>query len=365
MLIATTAIGGDERTISILLAVFSVGIGVGSVLCGRLSRGRIELGVVAPASLAITLLLVDLAVSVASSPGDGHVPLRLALDLLGLGLAGGVFVVPLYALMQERSAAEERSRIVSANNIVNAIFMVSAAVFGIALSVLSASASQILLAGAVLSLVATGVVAALMREPLMRILVGAVVRAVYRVRTSGLEHVPDHGPAILVANHVTYTDALILGGLCRRPVRFVVYHRIHGHPLLRWFFRLVRAIPIAPRSEDPVMLARALVEIDRALADGEVVGIFPEGRLTRDGELDAFRPGIERILEARPVPVVPVALRGLWGSFFSYAGGAPLRKWPKRVWSRVEVVIGAAIEPADARAAGLRARVAELRGSAR
>lgn len=113
------------------------------------------------------------------------------------------------------------------------------------------------------------------------------------------------------------------------------------------------------------MLARALVEIDRALADGEVVGIFPEGRLTRDGELDAFRPGIERILEARPVPVVPVALRGLWGSFFSYAGGAPLRKWPKRVWSRVEVVIGAAIEPADARAAGLRARVAELRGSAR
>lgn len=364
-LIATTAIGGDERTISILLAVFSVGIGVGSVLCGRLSRGRIELGVVAPASLAITLLLVDLAVSVASSPGDGHVPLRLALDLLGLGLAGGVFVVPLYALMQERSAAEERSRIVSANNIMNAIFMVSAAVFGIALSVLSASASQILLAGAVLSLVATGVVAALTREPLMRILVGAVVRAVYRVRTSGLEHVPDHGPAILVANHVTYTDALILGGLCRRPVRFVVYHRIHGHPLLRWFFRLVRAIPIAPRSEDPVMLARALVEIDRALADGEVVGIFPEGRLTRDGELDAFRPGIERILEARPVPVVPVALRGLWGSFFSYAGGAPLRKWPKRVWSRVEVVIGAAIEPADARAAGLRARVAELRGSAR
>lgn len=364
-LIATAAIGGDERTISVLLAVFSVGIGVGSVLCERLSRGRIELGLVAPASLAITFLLVDLASSVAAAPGDGQIPLRLALDLLGLGLAGGVFVVPLYALMQERSASHERSRIVGANNIVNAIFMVGAAGFGIALSALGASAAHILAAGAALSLIATGVTAALTREFVLRLLVGRMVRAIYRVRTDGLENLPDHGPALLVANHVTYTDALVLGGLCRRPVRFVVYHRIYSQPLLRWFFRLVRAIPIAPKSEDPTRLARALEEIDRALAEGEIVGIFPEGKLTRDGELDEFRPGIERILAARPVPVVPVALRGLWGSFFSYAGGAPLRKWPRRVWSRIEVVFGRSVAPAAASAERLRARVAELRGHRR
>jgi len=364
-LIATAAIGGDERTISVLLAVFSVGIGAGSMLCERLSRGRIELGLVAPASLAITFLLVDVAGAVAAAPGDGQIPLRLALDLLGLGLAGGVFVVPLYALMQERSASDERSRIVGANNIVNAIFMVGAAGFGIALSALGASAAHILAAGAALSLVATCITAALTRDFVLRLLVGRVVRAIYRVRTDGLENLPDHGPALVVANHVTYTDALVLGGLCRRPVRFVVYHRIYSQPLLRWFFRLVRAIPIAPKSEDPTQLARALEEIDRALAEGEIVGIFPEGKLTRDGELDEFRPGIERILAARPVPVVPVALRGLWGSFFSYAGGAPLRKWPRRVWSRIEVVFGRSVAPAAASAERLRARVAELRGHRR
>jgi 1-acyl-sn-glycerol-3-phosphate acyltransferase len=364
-LIATAAIGGDERTISVLLAVFSVGIGVGSVLCERLSRGRIELGLVAPASLALTILLFDLAGSVAAAPGDGQIPLRLALDLLGLGLAGGVFVVPLYALMQERSASEERSRIVGANNIVNAAFMVGAAGFGIALSALGASAAHILAAGAALSLVATCVTAALTRDFVMRLVAGRLVRAIYRVRTDGLEHLPDHGPALLVANHVTYTDALVLGGLCRRPVRFVVYHRIYSQPLLRWFFRLVRAIPIAPKSEDPAQLARALEEIDLALAEGEIVGIFPEGKLTRDGELDEFRPGIERILAARPVPVVPVALRGLWGSFFSYAGGAPLRKWPRRLWSRIEIVFGRSVAPASASAEHLRAPVAALRGPRR
>jgi 1-acyl-sn-glycerol-3-phosphate acyltransferase len=203
------------------------------------------------------------------------------------------------------------------------------------------------------------------RDLLLRLLIAAVVRTVYRVRTQGLAHVPAHGPALLVANHVTYTDALILGGLCRRPVRFVVDHRVHDQPALRWFFRLVRAIPIAPRGEDPERLERALHEVDRALREGELVAIFPEGKLTRDGELDRFRPGIERILERRPVPVVPVALRGLWGSFFSYAGGPPLSKWPRRFWSRVEVVFGRAVPPSGARAELLRARVSRLRGVAR
>lgn len=364
-LIATRVIGGDERTITILLAIFTVGIGLGSLLAGKLSGGRIELGLVAPASLALAALLADLALRVGAAAPSGEVPLGIALDLAGLGLAGGVFVVPLYALMQERSSPEERSRIISANNIVNAIFMVAAAAFAIGLSALGASLEELLLATAALAAVATGVVAVLTRDFLLRLLVAVVVRVVYRVRQEGLEHVPDHGAALLVANHVTYTDAIVLGGLCRRPVRFVVYHRIHDAPVLRWFFRLVRAIPIALRSEDPARLERALDEIDRALAEGELVGIFPEGKLTRDGELDLFRPGVERILERRPVPVVPVALRGLWGSFFSYAGGPPLRKWPRRVWSRVEVVCGAALAPSAASAQVLRARVAELLGATR
>ena len=342
-----------------------MGVGLGSVLSERLGGGRIELGWVALASLAVSALLIDLAFSVSAAPGDGAVPSRLGFDLFALGVAGGLYVVPLYALMQERSAVEERARIVGANNIVNAIFMVAAAAFAAGLAALGLSLSALLLWTAALSVVATIVVAVLTRDFVMRLAVHAFVRCIYRVRVEGLEHVPDHGPAILAANHVSYADALVLGAHCRRPVRFVMDHRIHDQPMLRWFFRLVRVIPIAPRSQDPARLERAMEEIDRALAEGEIVGLFPEGKLTRDGELDVFRPGLERILARRPVPVVPVALRGLWGSIFSYAGGAPFAKWPRRFWSRVEIVFGRALAPNRVRAVEVGEQVAALRGERR
>lgn len=364
-ILATRVIGGDEVVITRLLAIFTLGVGVGSLASERIGAGRIELGLIAPASLGMTAFLVDLALGASGAPGDGTIPLRLGVDLFALGLLGGVYVVPLHALLQERSAPEERARIIGANNILNALFMVGAAGLGVVLTAAGLDTRALLLVGAALSLVASVAALLLTRDFLLRLLVACVVRTLYRVRAEGLGHVPDHGPALLVANHVTYTDALVLGGLCRRPVRFVVDHRIHGAPGLRSFFRLARAIPIAPRSEDPARLSAALEEIDRALAEGELVGIFPEGKLTRDGELDAFRPGTERILERRAVPVVPVALRGLWGSFFSYAGGPPLCKLPRRFWSRVEVVAGPAVEPVHARGEALRARVAELRGAYR
>lgn len=197
-------------------------------------------------------------------------------------------------------------------------------------------------------------------ERLVRWIVRLLVRALYRVRARGLDAVPPEGPALIVANHVSYVDALILGALCERPVRFVVDHRIHDRWPLRWFFELCGAIPIASRREDPARLARAMARIDGYLAAGEVVGLFPEGRLTRDGELCEFRPGVERVLARRPVPVVPVALKGLWGSVFSYAHGAPLGQLPRRFWSRIEVVAGAAIPPAGVDADRLRDRIASL-----
>jgi 1-acyl-sn-glycerol-3-phosphate acyltransferase len=359
-LIASRILAGDERTITVLLALFTVGIGAGSVLCERLSRGRIELGLVPIASVMLVAILAHFAHGLSIAQPNGHVPFGVGLDLFALGAAGGVFVVPLYALMQERSAPEERSRIVAANNILNAIFMCTAALFAIGMHALGLSIPELLYASAAIALIATVVAAIWTRDFVLRLLISAVVRVFYRVRVDGISHVPDHGPALIVANHVTYVDAGVLGGLCHRPVRFVVYHKIHDQWTMRWFFRLVRAIPIAPRGEDPERLERALEEIDRALADGEVVGIFPEGKLTRDGELDVFKPGVERILERRPVPVVPVGLRGLWGSFFSHADGKPLAKWPRRFWSRIHVVFGAEIAPALASADLLRARVAEL-----
>lgn len=186
-----------------------------------------------------------------------------------------------------------------------------------------------------------------------------VSRGLYRLRARGLESVPAAGPALLVANHVTYADSLILAGLLGRPVRFLVDHRVHDTFGLRPFFRLVRAIPIAPRSEDPTRLEAAMEEVHRALEAGELVGIFPEGSLTRTGEIEAFRAGVDRILERAPVPVVPVALRGLWGSRLSRARAAP-----RRLRRRVEVVVGEALEP-DVGAEAIREVVCAMRGAVR
>ncbi|MFK7987770.1 MAG: MFS transporter [Sandaracinaceae bacterium] len=362
-LFATQALGGDETTITALLAIFSVGIGIGSVGAERLGHGRIELGLVVPAGVLLMGLLIHLAHALGAAPGDGTIGAAVAFDLFGVGLTGGVFVVPLYALMQARSRPEERARIIAANNILNALFMVVAAVFAIGLRALGAELTTLLLATAALHAAVLGVAAVLTRDYLVRVTFRALVQLMYRPTTEGLDKVPEHGAGLVVCNHVSFADAFVLGGLCPRPIRFVMDHRRYRDPALNWLFRLGRAIPIAPRSEDPECLERAFVEIDRALAEGEVIGIFPEGRLTRDGSLGEFRPGVERILRNRPVPVVPVALRGLWGSMFSYEGGKPMKKWPRRLRARIEVLAGDAVAAERATADHLEGIVADLRGS--
>lgn len=361
-------LNGNEYVVTALLAVFSVGIGVGSVACEKLTSGRVDVGIVPIAGAAMALALGDLAwasaghVAPLEVVGPLAVPLRIVLDLFALGAAGGLFIVPLYALMQHRSEESERSRVIAANNIVNAVFMVGAALFAVALRGAGASIPTLFFVTAALHGLAVLIVSVKVYRRLLRIVFGRIVRTLYRVRVRGLEHIPQDGAAVLVANHVGFLDALIIGGLANRPIRWVMDHRFFAMPGTGWFWRLVGAIPIAPRHEDPERMERAFAAIDQALAEGEVVGIFPEGKLTRDGELNDFRPGVERILDRRPVPVIPVGLRGLWGSFFSHAGGKPMGGAPRRFWSRVEVVYGAPVDGAHATADKLRQRVLALRG---
>jgi 1-acyl-sn-glycerol-3-phosphate acyltransferase len=176
--------------------------------------------------------------------------------------------------------------------------------------------------------------------------------------------VPDTGPAVLVCNHVSYMDALILSAAIPRPVRWVMYHRIFHVPVLSWVFRTARAIPIAGAREDPAMMQRAFDAIDAALADGELVGIFPEGTLTRDGAIAPFKSGVERVLARREVPVVPLALRGMWASMWSRRETRLGRmRVPRRFRAHVELVAGAPLPPgSDAKA--MEARVRALRGDA-
>jgi len=271
--------------------------------------------------------------------------------------------VPLYALILSRSAESHRARIIACNNILNAGFMVLASVLAIGWFTRGFSIPQLfILAGVLNALVATYIYT-LVPEFLMRFLIWVFVNIMYRIRLRGLENIPETGPVLLVSNHVSFVDALVIGGSVRRPVRFVMDHNIFRIPVLGFIFRTARAIPIAPAREDPDALQKAFDRIDAELAEGEVVCIFPEGKLTRDGEINEFKRGVEKILERRAVPVVPMALRGLWGSFFSRRDGkAAMSQMPSRFWSRIELIATAPVHGDDASATVLQKIVAGLRG---
>ena len=360
-LLAKDVLGADELLVTGLLTVFSLGVGLGSIAVEKLSKGRVDLTLVPIAGTAMAGILFDLGFAAAQANGPS---IRIWIDLLLVGVSGGAFAVPLYAFLQKDAPKAVRSQVIAANNLVNALFMVAAAGFAIGCRSLGLSIPQLLMATAVLHAAVVAWMAFRLRIGLLRALVQRIVRVAYRVRVHGLEAVPRNGAALLVANHPSFADAVILGAVSPRPVRFVMHYQLYSHPLCRWFFRSVGAIPIASHREDPAILKTAMNRIDEALAAGELVVIFPEGKLTRDGEIDTFRPGVERILARRPVPVVPLALRGMWGSFFSYGGGKPMQKRPKRFRSPVEVIATSPLPP-TVTASQLQSIVGELRGTMR
>lgn len=362
---------GDETLVTLLLALFTVGIAAGSMLCERLSGHRVELGIVPIGSLGLSLLAIDLYLHMPAEPvaSDWQYMFtdpayrRVMLDLLGIGFSGGLFIVPLYAYIQQQTEPDRRARIIAALNVFNALFMVVSALAGILLlGVVGLSIPEFFLVLALMNLVVAGFVYQQMPDFALRFVIWLLSHTIYRVRHRGLDRIPEQGPALLVCNHVSYMDALVLAGAIRRPVRFVMDHRIFATPVLGSFFRLARTIPIAPRKQAPEIYQQAFERIDEELAAGNLVCIFPEGRLTPDGEIGQFRSGVETIIERRPVPVVPLALRGLWGSFFSHAGGPAMRHWPRRFWSRIELRAGEPMAPEQVSAAGLEQAVRELRG---
>jgi 1-acyl-sn-glycerol-3-phosphate acyltransferase len=367
-------LGGTESVQIFVLALFSIGVGIGSLLCERLSGHKVEIGLVPFGSIGLTVFGLDLyfarpgatglhdlsALAFLGAPGSW----RIMADFVLVGVFAGFYIVPLFALVQSRAERRELSRVIAGNNIVNALFIVGAAAFGLGLSAYGLTIPQIFLVTALLNAVVAIYIYTLVPEFLMRFLSWILVNTLYRIKVEGLDRIPDEGAALLVCNHVSFMDALIVGGVVRRPIRFVMYYRIFNIPVLRFIFRTAKAIPIAGRKEDPVLLERAFDEVDRALADGELVCLFPEGGLTRDGEIATFRPGVEQILARRPVPVIPLALRGLWGSVFSRHDSALGRsRLPRRFRSRIAVAVDAPVPSTQADAATLEQRVRELRGA--
>ena len=291
---------------------------------------------------------------------------RIAMDLAVIGLFAGFYIVPLFALVLSRAERSQLSRIIAGNNILNALFMVVASVLsGVLLNVSHLSIPQLFLSAALMNAVVAIYIYTLVPEFLLRFVDWILINTLYRVETKGLENIPEEGPAILVCNHVSFMDPLIILGSVRRPVRFVMYYKIFNIPIVKNVFRAAKAIPIAGAKEDPEILQRAFDEVDKELAAGHLVCIFPEGAITRDGTIQTFRPGVEKALERRPVPVVPMALRGLWGSIFSRRHSALGRmRLPRRFRSRIELVVAEPIPAQLAKAPVLEAKVREMRGDA-
>ena len=288
---------------------------------------------------------------------------RVAADLVLIGLFGGFYIVPLYALIQSRSDRTHQSRIIAGNNILNALFIVAAALVGAGFLSLGATVPQLFLLTALLNAAVAAFIYAQVPEFLMRFLAWLLVHSVYRVQKTGLENIPEDGPAVLVCNHVSFVDAVVIMAACRRPIRFVMDHAIFKIPVLSFIFRTGGAIPIASRKADSVMMERAFAEVASTLRGGGLVGIFPEGRITDTGEIHPFRPGIQRIVEETPVPVVPLALRGLWGSFFSRKGGpAMTRPFRRGVLSKIGLAVAPPVAAELATLEALQAKVVALRG---
>lgn len=371
---AREVLHGDEHVASLLLVVFSVGIAVGSLLCETFSRRSVEIGLVPLGAIGMTLFAFDLYLaSNGLAPVSGETLLsasefvktpahwRVMADLGLLAFSAGIYSVPMYALIQLRAKPSHRARIIAANNILNALFMIVSSLAAGALLSAGFSVPEVFGATAILNVLVVGYVFWLMPEYIVRLVMLLVTRFVYRLRTRGTEHIPTEGAAIVVCNHVSFADAVILGVCSPRPMVFLMDHRIFKMPGMAWFFRAMKAIPIAPQKDDPVAYEAAFDRARQVLRDGDLLCLFPEGAITHDGHMQPFKAGIMKILASDPAPVIPTALHNLWGSSFSRIDGAALVKPLRRgLFNPVGLVVGEPMAPADVTPGGLQMRVQRL-----
>jgi len=368
-----TILHGTPGVIALILCAFTVGVACGSLLCDRLSGHRVEIGLVPLGSLGLSAFGIDLYFAAHSYGGvEGFSTLgffaqpgslRILLDIAMIGLSGGLYIVPLYAMVQARTEDSKRARVIASNNILNALFMVFASLMGIVLlGVAGFSIPDLFLTVAFMNIAIAVFIFLQVPEFTMRFLVWLLSHSIYRVKYQGLEHIPNKGGAMIVCNHVSYVDALLLAGAVRRPIRFIMFKPIYELPVLNFIFRTGGAIPICSRKHDEQAYERAMDEIAEALEQGHLLCIFPEGKLTKDGDIDEFKTGIEKILSRTPVSVIPMALQGLWGGFFSHHGGVFKQSFRPR-WRNIKILADLPVPPEQVTAPILQQKVANLRGN--
>jgi 1-acyl-sn-glycerol-3-phosphate acyltransferase len=374
---AKEVLHGDAHVASLLLVVFSIGIGTGSLLCEMLSRRHVEIGLVPLGAIGMSVFSVDLYFASRGLPASAPKEIaefvaraahwRVMVDLALLSLFAGLYSVPMYALIQLRSKATHRARIIAANNILNALFMIASSVLAGVLLKSGFTIPEIFLFTGLTNLVVAFYIFLVVPEYLLRFIAWVLTRFVYRFKVTGDENIPTEGAVILACNHVSFVDAVLVMAASPRPIYFIMDHRIFQVPVLGWLFKFVKAIPIAPRAEDPVAYEHAFNVAHKVLTEGGLLAIFPEGGITKDGTLQEFKGGIMKILnrtsqQGLSVPVIPMALTNLWGSYFSQVEqGVAMRKPFRRgVFNRVGLNVGKPMATEEVQPQVLRERVNAL-----
>ena len=343
ILFGTEVMRLSDRWTGILTTFAAIGIAIGSMAAGRLSGDKVELGLAPIGSIGMGLFAVLLARSAHSFP-------LAALNLTMIGFFGGLFAVPLNALLQQKSGDEEKGRLMATNNFFNmlAIMFASAALW-LCRDIFGLTADRIILVFGVLTLVASIYVLSVVPEFLVRFCLWLLTHTLYRIRIEGQQHVPSRGPALLVCNHLSHVDGALVGASIQRFVRFLVYKPYYEHWAVNPLLRMLHAIPVGGGREAVSAIRTARKELEH----GHVVCIFAEGAISRTGNLLPFKRGLEKIVDGLDVPIVPVYLDRVWGSVFSFKGGRFLWKWPTRFPYPVTITFGAPL-PASTPAAEVR-----------
>jgi len=321
----------SDARVGLLTAFSAIGIGVGSLAAGRLSGDKVELGLAPIGAIGMGVFAIALARS-------GQSFALASINLTIVGFFGGLFAVPLNALLQQRAGGQEKGRLMATNNFLNMVaIMLASAALSLFTDVLHVGPERIMLVFGVITLASSVYVLSVVPEFLVRFSLWLFTHTVYRIRIEGQEHVPSRGPALLVCNHLSHVDGLLVGACVQRFIRFLVYRPFAEHWALRRLMRLMKVIPIAAGRE----AVGALEQARTALREGHVVCIFAEGAISRTGNMLPFKRGFERMVEGLDVPIIPVYLDRVWGSVFSFKGGRFLWKWPVRVPYPVTVAFGA------------------------
>lgn len=368
--------GAHENVVTLLLMTFSIGIASGSLVCEKLSRGKIEPGLVPFGAIGMTFFGYFIYTSLNSFEKVGHIlsvseflSMGQSYSILGsfffFSVFGGFFTVPLYAMIQSRSKPENRSRTIASTNILNSVFMIASALFAITGFSLGLDVKDILFITIVFNALVSIYIFTIIPEFLMRFMVWIIMSIFYKVKIEGQDNIPEEGAAIVISNHVSFVDALLIFGAITRPVKFVMHYKIYNNILLKPLFKSVGAIPIASKQENEAVFNNAFLKISNYLKDGEIVMIFPEGKIAEEeikGQINEFKPGLLKTLEQNPVPVIPSALSGVYGSMFSRKHKDITRYYPKSFFNRkVRYSIGKPITFENVTLRGLETEVIQLR----